>query len=133
MPSCRHQGLPHCAFLSLPGYYQGEGCRGHSSQGSGKFIGASDGHSDLWVSGVQREQGGEHINSRDASTIAAILRQRLQAHSPRLQGRAKHKVSHSRGVPSHMCRNMSMPRITCCAPTHRMSCSLTCCPGGHIH
>ncbi|XP_023649546.1 dnaJ homolog subfamily C member 10-like isoform X2 [Paramormyrops kingsleyae] len=40
---------------------------------------------------TKRDQGGEHINSRDASTIAAILSQRLQALSPQLQGRTKLK------------------------------------------
>ncbi|KAL0963701.1 hypothetical protein UPYG_G00309760 [Umbra pygmaea] len=36
----------------------------------------------------KREQGGEHVNSRDANSIADVLRQRLQQLSPWLQGKA---------------------------------------------
>lgn len=39
----------------------------------------------------RHEQGGEHINSRDANIIADILRHRLQQLSPRLQGQGSFK------------------------------------------
>ncbi|XP_048873193.1 dnaJ homolog subfamily C member 10-like isoform X2 [Brienomyrus brachyistius] len=44
-----------------------------------------------YLDATKRDQGGEHVNSRDASTIAAMLSQRLQALSPQLQGTAKLK------------------------------------------
>uniref|UniRef100_A0A673X6V7 DnaJ homolog subfamily C member 10 n=1 Tax=Salmo trutta TaxID=8032 RepID=A0A673X6V7_SALTR len=42
----------------------------------------------------KRDQGGEHVNSRDANNIADVLRQRLQQLSPWLQGKSDNfKVS----------------------------------------